>query len=104
MNITKNTINYYALLGIINFNLIYIPPNTFKEPEQDLILKSLDLIPKNCKNVLIYRYGLKDGKFKTLEETGKKFKVGKERVRQIESKGLRMLKRKQDYMYSVTNY
>jgi len=104
MKISKKTLNYYALLGIINFNSVYIPPSTFKQPEQGLILLSLDLLPKRCKDVLIYRYGLNDGVFKTLEECGKKFNVTKERLRQIESKGLRMLKRRQDYMFSTRSY
>lgn len=42
--------------------------------------------------VLILRYGLKDGKPRTLEEVGKEFNVTRERIRQIEAKALRRLK------------
>jgi len=38
------------------------------------------------------RFGLDDGKSKTLEEVGKEFKVTRERIRQIEAKAIRKLK------------
>ena len=38
------------------------------------------------------RYGLDDGKMKTLEEIGKEFNVTRERIRQIEAKALRKLR------------
>ena len=44
------------------------------------------------RTVLIERFGLLDGKPKTLEEVGVRFKVTRERVRQIEAKALRKLK------------
>lgn len=42
--------------------------------------------------VLILRYGLRDGRPRTLEEVGKVFNVTRERIRQIEAKALRRLK------------
>ena len=39
------------------------------------------------------RYGLIDGTCKTLEEVGKYFEVTRERIRQIESKALKKLRR-----------
>ena len=42
--------------------------------------------------VLRLRYGLDDGKARTLEEVGKEFNVTRERIRQIEAKALRKLK------------
>ena len=54
--------------------------------------------------VLKLRFGLEDGKARTLEEVGKEFKVTRERIRQIEAKALRKLrhpsrsKKLKDYM------
>ena len=42
--------------------------------------------------VLRLRYGLDDGKARTLEEVGKEFNVTRERIRQIEAKALRKLR------------
>ena len=42
--------------------------------------------------VMKLRYGLEDGRMRTLEEIGRVFGVTRERVRQIESKAMRKLK------------
>ena len=42
--------------------------------------------------VLRLRFGLEDGRARTLEEVGKEFKVTRERIRQIEAKALRKLR------------
>ena len=42
--------------------------------------------------VLLLRFGLEDGRQRTLEEVGLEFKVTRERVRQIEAKALRKLR------------
>ncbi|NLC87538.1 MAG: RNA polymerase sigma factor RpoD [Clostridiaceae bacterium] len=61
------------------------------------------LTPREAK-VLKLRFGLKDGKARTLEEVGKEFMVTRERIRQIEAKALRKLrhpsrsKKLRDYM------
>ena len=49
------------------------------------------LTPREAK-VLRLRYGLDDGKARTLEEVGKEFNVTRERIRQIEAKDLRKLR------------
>ena len=49
------------------------------------------LTPREAK-VLKLRFGLEDGKARTLEEVGKEFKVTRERIRQIEAKALRKLR------------
>ena len=61
------------------------------------------LTPREAK-VLRLRFGLDDGKARTLEEVGKEFDVTRERIRQIEAKALRKLrhpsrsKKLKDYM------
>ena len=42
--------------------------------------------------IIRLRYGLDDGKLRTLEEVGDKFNVTRERIRQIEAKALRKLR------------
>ncbi len=49
------------------------------------------LTPREQK-VLILRFGLEDGRSRTLEEVGREFKVTRERIRQIEAKALRKLR------------
>jgi RNA polymerase primary sigma factor len=55
----------------------------------DSILNSLS--PRE-KRVLTMRFGLEDGRSRTLEEVGKEFNVTRERIRQIEAKALRKLR------------
>ena len=63
------------------------------------------LTPREAK-VLKLRFGLQDGRMRTLEEVGKEFDVTRERIRQIEAKALRKLrhpsrsKRLKDFMNS----
>ncbi len=52
----------------------------------------LDTLTPREKKVLILRFGLTDGRARTLEEVGKEFNVTRERIRQIEAKALRKLR------------
>ena len=59
---------------------------------KEQIQKALNTLTPREKRVLELRYGLKDGRSRTLEEVGQEFHVTRERIRQIESKALRKLR------------
>ncbi|MBM4462178.1 MAG: RNA polymerase sigma factor RpoD [Chloroflexi bacterium] len=52
----------------------------------------LDTLTPREQRVLRLRFGLEDGRSRTLEEVGREFKVTRERIRQIEAKALRKLR------------
>ena len=52
----------------------------------------LGTLTEREQKVLILRFGLEDGRARTLEEVGKEFNVTRERIRQIEAKALRKLR------------
>jgi len=52
----------------------------------------LDTLSPTERDVIRLRYGLEDGRMKTLEEIGQIFNVTRERIRQIEAKALRKLR------------
>jgi len=52
----------------------------------------LDTLTERERKVLVRRFGLLDGKPKTLEEVGLEFRVTRERIRQIEAKALRKMR------------
>ena len=56
------------------------------------LLSVIDTLTPREQQVIRERYGLIDGKSKTLEEVGREFSVTRERIRQIEAKALRKLK------------
>ena len=74
---------------------------TLMKEQLDEVMNTLT--PREAK-VLKLRFGLEDGRARTLEEVGKEFDVTRERIRQIEAKALRKLrhpsrsKRLRDYM------
>ncbi len=59
---------------------------------KDQISDVLDTLTPREQRVLRLRFGLEDGRSRTLEEVGKEFKVTRERIRQIEAKALRKLR------------
>ncbi|MBQ8426369.1 MAG: RNA polymerase sigma factor RpoD [Clostridia bacterium] len=71
---------------------------------KEQMLSVLDTLTPREEKVLRLRYGLDDGRPRTLEEVGKEFNVTRERIRQIEAKALRKLrhpsrsKRLKDYV------
>lgn len=62
---------------------------------QDQIRKVLHTLNDRERKVIQYRFGLEDGYPRTLEDVGKRFSVTRERIRQIESKTLSKLRRKE---------
>ncbi|MFH1024664.1 MAG: RNA polymerase sigma factor RpoD [Planctomycetota bacterium] len=58
---------------------------------KDKLAQVLDTLTYREREIIKLRYGLKDGSTYTLEEVGKRFKVTRERVRQIEAKAVHKL-------------
>ena len=71
---------------------------------KEQLLGVLDTLTPREEKVLRLRYGIDDGRPRTLEDVGKEFNVTRERIRQIEAKALRKLrhpsrsKRLKDYL------
>ena len=71
---------------------------------REQLLEVLHTLTPREEQVLMLRFGLKDGRMRTLEEVGKVFDITRERIRQIEAKALRKLrhpsrsKRLKDYL------
>ncbi len=59
---------------------------------KEQLAEVLDTLTEREQRVLRLRFGLDDGKTRTLEEVGKEFNVTRERIRQIEAKALRKLR------------
>ncbi len=71
-------------------------PTLFDSASRELLKEQVDQVLGTLsdreRRVLEERFGLKDGRPKTLEEVGKMFAVTRERIRQIEAKSLRKLR------------
>ncbi len=66
-----------------------VASQTMLKEELNEVLKTLS---DREARVLSLRFGLEDGRTRTLEEVGREFKVTRERIRQIEAKALRKLR------------
>ncbi len=77
-------------------------PESIEPPRMDKAIVQLELdqqmeelmgqlTPREA-NILRYRYGLTDGRAHTLEETGREFKLTRERIRQIEKDAMKCLR------------
>ncbi len=53
---------------------------------------ALDKLTDRERKIIVLRFGLDDGRFRTLEEVGREFGITRERIRQIEAKALRKLR------------
>ena len=54
--------------------------------------EALHKLTERERRIIILRFGLEDGRFRTLEEVGKEFGITRERIRQIEAKALKKLR------------
>lgn len=78
----------------------FIPDSNMPVPAEEVthkvlceqIEEALGTLTEREEKVLRLRFGLDDGKARTLEEVGREFNVTRERIRQIEAKALRKLK------------
>ena len=78
----------------------FIPDEDAREPSEaasfsllrEQLEEVLDTLAPREKKVLELRFGIVDGRTRTLEEVGKEFNVTRERIRQIEAKALRKLR------------
>lgn len=72
-------------------------PNPYEEALhndlKNLVEKVFSVLSEKEKEVLMKRYGINEEKPKSLEEVGKEFSVSRERIRQIELRAMRKLKR-----------
>lgn len=59
---------------------------------KEQLMEVLNTLTEREQKVLKLRFGLEDGRARTLEEVGKEFEVTRERIRQIEAKALRKLR------------
>ena len=78
----------------------FIPDEDASEPSEaasfsllkEQLMEVLDTLTPREKKVLELRFGIVDGRTRTLEEVGKEFNVTREHIRQIEAKALRKLR------------
>ena len=59
---------------------------------QDYLAQTLEGLNDREREVLVLRFGLEDGRVRTLEEVGERFGVTRERIRQLETKALAKLR------------
>jgi len=77
---------------IEDHNALPPPDAASKQLLKEQIDGVLSSLTPREQRVLQLRFGLEDGRSRTLEEVGKEFKVTRERIRQIEAKALRKLR------------
>ena len=106
--VKMNNSIFFCIKGMVNDGHKFIPQaksngaivivhsDDIKEYDADLIyirvVNVLDTLTPREEKVLRLRFGLDDGRARTLEEVGKEFNVTRERIRQIEAKALRKLR------------
>ncbi len=84
----------FSLSDLIEDRSAVVPDDAATRAMLDRAVKvALGFLTEREQDIVRLRFGLDDGKIRTLEEVGKEFGVTRERVRQIESKTLAKLRR-----------
>ena len=79
------------------------PSDFVREREtRDKIENLLYTLTPKQRDVIILRYGLKDGRVMTYEQIGNIFGISRERVRQIQNKAMKLLKKKSDRSFGFS--
>jgi RNA polymerase primary sigma factor len=73
-------------------NALAPPESTSRQLLKEQIGEVLQTLTPREQRVLQLRFGLEDGRSRTLEQVGKEFNVTRERIRQIEAKAIRKLR------------
>lgn len=81
-----------SLSGISDRLLPAVMPEAGENEMAAKMAEVLESLPPKEKRVLVMRFGIEDGRERTLEEIGKSFNVTRERIRRIESSALRKLR------------
>ncbi|MSS42493.1 sigma-70 family RNA polymerase sigma factor [Anaerosalibacter bizertensis] len=98
-----NDTSYIELQDLIPDNNYSLEETiVFKDLEENLD-KILSTLSSREREILELRFGLKDNKPNTLQEIGDKYNLTRERIRQIESKALKKI-RKTNYKTSIKEY
>jgi RNA polymerase primary sigma factor len=77
---------------IADANIAEPTENAYSVMLKEQLLAVINSLTPREQKVIRLRYGIDDGKPRTLEEVGREFKVTRERIRQIEAKALRKLR------------
>lgn len=85
------------LMELLEDTNLLLPEEKMSEAmmHQEIVSVLSDVLSEREKEVIILRYGLASSKAHTLEEVGKIFDLSRERVRQIQTKAMRKLRRPQ---------
>jgi len=81
------------LHGMIEDKNSYIEENLIIENDREKLLKKLDILGAKERKVIIYRFGLLDNEILTLGILGEEMNLTKERIRQLEIRALKKLKK-----------
>ncbi len=93
-NLTDDPDNYYSPTEILSSSTESLEDHYIKESMIEDVKRILDELPERERNIIVLRYGLIDGKKRTLQEIGEMYNISKERVRQLENETIRKIRKK----------